>query len=271
MKHIFQTITAKASQATFSHILQVLCVWGSYFVFSLFSHASEVVKVATVEWPPYFSAGFPEQGLLADMAKKAFAHSGITAEVHFMPWMRAMRLGKIGAYNAVLGAYRSEEREREYFYSQTLVHTNLGFVTLKSSKGRVTYGGDLESLNPYVVGIMKGHVYRADFDGHTTLKKRGTNEKITLISWLFTNDVDMIVGNQEVLMQVAKEQFPTRHAELYNLSPPLERHSLHLIFAKSLDSSKSLLEQFDKGLEKMKASKEWHELAKKHGFTPETL
>lgn len=252
-------------------ILLSLCLWSLCLALSFFGRASEVVKVATVEWPPYFSDHFPEQGLLSDMTKKAFAHSGITAEVHFMPWMRAMKLGKIGVYDAVLGAYRNEEREREYLFSETMVHSNLGFVILASRKEKVSYKGDLKSLNSHVIGIMKGHIYRPDFDAHTTLKKRGANEKVTLISWLFTKDVDMIAGNQEVLMQVAKEQFPTRHTELYKLSPPLERHSLHVIFSKSLDTSKNLVEQFDKGLLKMKATKEWHELAKKHGFNPETL
>jgi polar amino acid transport system substrate-binding protein len=231
--------------------------------------SNKVIEIATTEWPPYFSDHFKDQGYLSDMTKQAFANVGLTAKVHFVPWMRAMKLAKLGQFDAVLGAYWNEERAKDYLYSDILVHADVGFIILKENQQKLIYTGQIESIEPYVIGVMKGHIYSDAFDQAVRLKKRGANDKVNLISWLFTKDVDMIAGGQQVLMQVAKENFPARVSELVPIKPSLNRHAIYVIFAKQQPQSPLLLEQFNKGLKQLKTSGHWNSLAKKHGFEPE--
>lgn len=235
-----------------------------------FSQAQDIetVKLATVEWPPYYSDKLENQGYLSEMSKLAFKEVNLNVEVHFMPWMRAMKLVRLGEYHGVLGAYWNEERSQTYFYSDVMAYSYNGFVILKKNVSKIQYDGDLQSLSGYVIGYMKGHIYDDNFDQADFLKKRGANDKIKLISWLLTNQVDLVVGGQPVIMHVAKSSFPAKMNELTPIKPPLSRRELFIIFGREVPGMGVLRNQFNEGLKILKHSPRWKSLAEKHSIEP---
>src|SRR3990167_6079785 len=56
--------------------------------------AAEIIRLASLEWPPYTGAQLPDGGESTATLKAAFAAAGYQLEVDFLPWERALALAK---------------------------------------------------------------------------------------------------------------------------------------------------------------------------------
>lgn len=59
-----------------------------------------VIKIASLDWPPYTAEYLPEQGFTTALVKRVFLNMGYQLEVVFLPWSRAI--------------YESKHRQSEY-------------------------------------------------------------------------------------------------------------------------------------------------------------
>ena len=55
------------------------------------------VRLATLEWEPYIGQKMPDQGYCAALIRAAFATQGMTVDIQFYPWERALHLARTGA------------------------------------------------------------------------------------------------------------------------------------------------------------------------------
>ena len=87
---------------------------------ALAAHAAEpfdkVVTMGSTEFPPYYGAHLPGQGVLTDITVRAMQKMGYRVEVQFMPFARTLANGRVGAVDGIIALWRSDEREQWFAF-----------------------------------------------------------------------------------------------------------------------------------------------------------
>jgi polar amino acid transport system substrate-binding protein len=171
------------------------------FILSLPAIAERVVHIATLEYPPYASLALEEGGPLVSLTVKAFAASGVRAEVDFLPWARAMQMAQVKKYDGLLLLWPAEIEKLGLRASDPLFYSDLG-VFLKADSGLTIHGP--ESLKGLRMGIVRGYGYPAE------LLAAGAN--LDIVSDDVTNLRKLAVGRLDaVLLEKAVGEYHVRH------------------------------------------------------------
>lgn len=216
------------------------------------SHAEErVVKLTSLDWPPYTSPSLPEKGASALVAKKAFAAMGYQLEVEFFPWKRAVNLAKNdAAYAGYFPEYHAKEIEAEFVFSDAMGDSPLGFA--ERSSAPVTWAA-LSDLKGLPIGIVSGYVNTAEFDaavasGEIDGDAAPSDDKN--IQKLAAERIRLAVIDQNVMNYLLGNKFPQHRAAIQFNAKPLEIKKLHICFSKS-DEGRKIAAIFNEGLQKI--------------------
>lgn len=80
------------------------------FIFSPLAWSSEVIRVCTVDWPPFSivedDSKVIEQGLSVDIYREAFSRMGKKVEFYHVPWGRCEKSVLSGDYDAILDSVK---------------------------------------------------------------------------------------------------------------------------------------------------------------------
>ena len=220
----------------------------------------------TEPFPPYFSQQLPQQGWLADIVVSALATQKITVDIEYTTWARAVRLLKRKKRTAVLGAYFSTEREKEFLYSRPLAHAFTGLFKRENTK--INYDGSIASLQPYSISTGSDYVISDEFESLHNLAVTQSKDFYSSLRVLQLGRVDLVAGTKEV-----GEYWLNTHSELQNgqaivyLQPHLAYHHLYLVFSKLSEHSKRQLAQLEAGLTTIIISGEAANILARHGFS----
>ena len=130
-------------------------------------HAEEtkrpVVRLASLEWPPYSTNSLPEQGMTSAVIRAAFAAVGYDVQIDIYPWSRTVRLGEDGAsgYAGYFPRYYNEATASKTVYSPSVGEGPLGFV--ENIAHPVTWN-TLDDLRGLTIGIVKDYANTEEFD-----------------------------------------------------------------------------------------------------------
>ena len=78
------------------------------------------LKIATVEYLPYYGEKLLDKGPISEIVLAAFEAAGYkkeNVEISFMAWARAIDSTKKGKYHALMTAWYSEDRTKDFHYS----------------------------------------------------------------------------------------------------------------------------------------------------------
>jgi polar amino acid transport system substrate-binding protein len=122
----------------------------------------DIVRLATLEWPPYTGSELPDHGISSAIARAALARAGIGLRVDFFPWQRAISMASSGpGYAGYFPEYYSDAVAAHFWLSDPIGSGPLGFVENVAAPVR---WHALEDLAPYRIGIVLGYVNTAAFD-----------------------------------------------------------------------------------------------------------
>jgi polar amino acid transport system substrate-binding protein len=107
----------------------------------------------TVDFPPYYGEELPEYGWVSEIARKALEIKGYEVEIRFIPWVKALEGTQDGDYDALLGAYRTHERDELYYFSLPVGQVRIGFFKRKTDD--ISFK-DLTELKEYKIGVVNG-------------------------------------------------------------------------------------------------------------------
>ena len=110
---------------------------------------AESIVVTNGEWPPYFSEAFKYGGVSSRIAREAFAHEGVTMDYIFLPWKRSLEMTRHGTYDGALGWREDPDRERDFYYSDTIVVVDEVFF---HKKGSTFDWQTLDGIGQYRIG-----------------------------------------------------------------------------------------------------------------------
>ena len=235
-------------------ILMTICLT----VASLPVHANEVVKIAIGDWEPFTSSRADNAHINEDIVREAFLLEGIQVDYQYFPWVRSYQYVEKGEFHATFPWMITKKRKKEvYFNKEPLLTEQTVFFHLKSRpfqwdkfedlKG-LRIGGTLgyasgETLEQQ--GLTVDYVSKEDFNYHKLLKGR-----------LDIYPTAFYVGYHQINML-----FQPNEAKLFTHHPKiLEEKNYYMVFSKNTPNVHELIEQFDKGLRKLKKSGRYDEI-----------
>jgi polar amino acid transport system substrate-binding protein len=213
------------------------------------------VRLTNGEWPPYLSASLPFNGVLSRIVSEAFALQGLEVQYGFFPWTRALTLARIGSWDGSAAWIRSPERERDFYYSDPVLSTEVVLVHLKIMPFSWNSVGD---LGRYRIGVTQDYAYGDAFaaaiaNGKISVDIVGHDEQN--LTKLLGGRIDLFPIDRRVGEAMIGRSFSGQDAaRLVFDTKPLHTQPLHIIFSKAGTHGKELVEQFNQGLRKLKAS-----------------
>ena len=226
------------------------------FAFSMLTRAlfAQDIVLTTGEWDPYTGKDLKKGGFISEIVSKALEAEGFNIkEMHFKPWKKAQTLvkKKPKKYQATFPWFSTDERRRDFYYSQKLVDTINVFVVKKGSK--LTSISSFDDLKGKKVGASLGYSYGKDFDD------RMKNKSLTIVK--VKSDIEgikqVISGKIDAfpLEKYVAKALLAQHKSQGKVSliqtPAFKPAPVHLIVGKKHKSGDSLVKKFNAGLKKI--------------------
>jgi polar amino acid transport system substrate-binding protein len=223
----------------------------------------KVVRLATLEWPPYVGEDLPDKGFTTAIVSEAFKRAGYEVKIDFMPWARALKESNGGNYDAAYPEYYSEERAKTFLFSDQFAASPLGFYKQKSTN--ITYA-KLEDLKPYRIGVVLGYTNTPEFDAADYLQKETVNADEQNLRKLLLGRIDLAVIDKYVAQYIITTKIPEATDKLEFIEPQLKEQPLYLIFSQQSANNKQKLMAFNAALKSMQADGTLEKIFKKYGF-----
>lgn len=166
---------------------------------------SENIALTSLEWPPYTGADLDGFGASAQVLAEALQQVGLGLEVTFLPWQRAVKMAKHDdAYVGYFPEYHAEGIEKDFFFSDPIGTSLLGFIERKDNP---VHWNALEDLAPYTIGVVSGYVNTTEFDTLMTLgvlQTDGVLDDLTNIKKVAAGRIDMAVMDKFVFFYLLR-------------------------------------------------------------------
>jgi polar amino acid transport system substrate-binding protein len=240
----------------------VLCV--VVLAISMISNvqAENRVKLNTLDWEPYIGRELPGSGFVAAIVNEAYAASGYTVELEFMPWVRAKAMARDGRSDGCMPEYYLTEDTIDFLISDPFPGGPLVFFKRKVDTIVSTGLEDLRSLK---IGVVRGYVNTAEFDSADYLNKEEANDDIINLRKLVGGRLDLIVIDKFVGLYLLKKEMPDKVDDIEVVVPTLEEKTLHVLISRKAPDAEAKMKAFNDGLQKLKESGRLDALLKSNG------
>lgn len=212
---------------------------------------SDVVRLSSVEWPPFSGRDLPNQGLSTAIVSRTLARAGLTLTVEFLPWQRAVNTGlREAGYAGYFPEYNVAGLEgARCLLSDPIGSSPLGFAE------RVDAPVDwrtLTDLQGRRIGTVRGYVNTDGFDRAAAdgiLNVEPAVDDATNLRKLAAGRLDLVVIDANVMAHLL-----STHPDLRTLpvrlrfnARMLEDKTLHVCFRPGAEGE-SLRRRFNEGL-----------------------
>lgn len=216
------------------------------------------VKLATGEYAPYAGEHIPNKGISSMVVKAVFKEMKQDYSLEFMPWKRVM----LGLENgSVVGSYpwnvNTERLKKNYFSMpineyRMIVFSKRGtdYPTAKSLTGKtlcMPAGWDQSTTKDIVSKAKMQVVSPANAE--------------SCFNMLALGRVDVVFMNQLVGKSIVEKIFGKYSPLVSNERPYLNKVvELHFIVSKNYPNAKKIIEDFNRGLGKIKSNGVYHSI-----------
>ena len=217
--------------------------------------AAQPLRLASGEWPPYFSEQLRHYGVGSHIVSEAFALEGIEVEYGFFPWKRSLRLAREGVWDGTLGWEPSAERERFFYISDRVWQAPWVFFHLKSSPFDWQDFGDLAEVR---IGGTLGYIYSQElFEAERAGKlhiERTVSDRLNLRK-LASGRIDVFPQLVDIGYYQLRQLFDADTLRRFtHHRKPLGSHLDHLLLTRADPRNAELIRVFNRGLAALKAS-----------------
>jgi polar amino acid transport system substrate-binding protein len=247
--------------------------WGICFLLiavSLFSTApfteigaQETIRLATVQWEPYYGRDLKNQGYISEITRTVFERAGYEVKIRFMPWKRAIHDTKNGHYDGLMGLYHTEERAEWLAYSHSIAAIRIVFF---AEKGKDISYSSLSDLKPYKIGIERGFAYTEEFDSADFLDKEPVRDGILNFKKLVNNRIDLVAASEKVFLHMVNSKGENAAENLQVIEPPLTTSRIYNGITRKKEGHEKIVADFNRALREIKQDGTFARILGKHGF-----
>lgn len=214
---------------------------------------ADTLSVVTLHYPPYaYEENGEVKGFSVDLLKEVFRRMDIPMQIKVLPWKRALKMVKNGRADAVLLAFKTEEREKYADYPDEIFITEpTSFFVMKDSG--ITWNGELSSLTKYKFGRPLGYSSGTEFDhavksGVIPHMDEAGSPQIT-IRKLIKGRIDILVANRYVILNELKKM--KNVGNIRELKPLVDEAPAYLAFSKKRNMQETI-KKHDEAIRHMK-------------------
>jgi polar amino acid transport system substrate-binding protein len=221
--------------------------------------AGDVVRVSTLDWPPYTGKDLPLGGATTDVVRAAFEKAGYEVEVEYRPWKRAIDMAAKGTDEVIayFPGYHCHHREG-FVASEPLGNGPLGFAEHVDTPMTWESLDDLGDQQ-LKIGTVLGYANTDEFDakvGTGYILAIPSNDDLTNLKKLVRKRIDAVVIDKLVLeyMKATEASLKGKADMLQFNARPLEDKTLYLCF-RGDEEGNALKDTFNAGLEQIDSEK----------------
>lgn len=239
----------------------IACILAITLCSASWAAAKKTIKLATLNWPPFYSESLPENGFFTAISREAFKRAGYDLEVQFIKWDEALEEAKKGNFDGLLGAYHDDERAKSFDFTDPIATNEEVFFAKKGSG--ITFK-NVEDLKKYKFGALKGGVQGKELrdKGLTVVD---TDSDLENFEKLSQGGIGLyLFGKQNFNYQVATStEWKPLKDSVEMIEPPFKTYEMFCALTKRMPDSGRIVEQFNKALEEMKADGTYGEILKR--------
>lgn len=221
------------------------------------------LSVVTLNWEPFYAESLPDGGLVSDIVRSSFAHSGYQVNIKFIPWDRALDTSAKAKDDVLMGLWFAEERTSIYHFSEPFLANRLVFV--KAADDPFEFEG-LDSLHGKRVGTVRKYVYLKEFLEDPEIRKFPVSSLTANLRKVAAGRVDLTLDDEIVIKDLINRQLPELKDKLSLTRNALEEKPLYIASSLKHPRGAEIIAAFNKGLQQIRANGEYETLLKKHGF-----
>jgi len=215
----------------------------------------KVVRIATLDWPPYTGKALPKGGATTDVVRAAFEKVDYQIEVEYRPWKRAIDMAAKGTDEVIAyyPGYHCQHREG-FVASLPIGNGPLGFA--ENTDAPIEW----QTLDDIVdqqlkIGTVLGYANTDAFDakvGTGYILAVPSNDDLTNLKKLLKRRIDAVVIDKLVLayLKATEPSLADGAAKLHFNDVPLEEKTLYLCFRDDA-GGRTLMHIFNAGLEQV--------------------
>ncbi len=216
------------------------------------------LRIATGEFPPYATAGRPDQGLALAVVRRAFELAGRQVQFHFLPWPRALAETRDGRWDASAHWGVTPERRRDFLLSDNLYTEHW---LLLHRRDMALDWRSIDDLRPYRLGLVAEYTYTPELWQAARaglLRYEQPRNDVVSLRMLLLGRIDVLPLDRNVACDTLAHQFTPAEGQALSAHPrPLnDRFTTHVLFPPSRPDSETLRAAFNRGLAQLRASGE---------------
>ncbi len=207
--------------------------------------AQEPVRLIANLSPPYVDKTLPGQGLALEMVRHVFKRAGYDPQITIDSWPRAMEGVSIGLYDALAAAWYTEERGRDYLFSEPYLNSKLILVKLRE------YPGDyfeMAHLAGKRLGVRVDYAYGVDFDAVPNLQLVEENHLIQNLLNLLNGSVDFVIGDQRTMALQLHEYLAKQVHKFEVVDIDLPERDRHVAATRTGAGQEKMIAAFNRAL-----------------------
>ena len=197
----------------------------------------KVIKLTSLEWPPYSGEQVDQQGASVAVVRAAAEAMGYKLEVKFFPWSRAVAMAQDpkSGFHGYFPEYYSADVAKSFVLSDPIGSGPLGFVENVSSPVTWSTLGDLKGVT---IGTVRDYVNTEEFDAKAAsgeLKVDPVVDDLTNIKKVAAGRIPLAVIDKNVLAYLLATEASLASAKdkvKFN-DRPLEDKKLYVAFQRS--------------------------------------
>ena len=228
---------------------------------SITASAAEV-RLATLEYPPYSSEHLADRGSIVELTTRAFAETGHTARIDFLPWARVLVELRKGNYDGILPLWPDDIINERLIASRPLLYSELGFFIRRDTPVTFT---DLKQLAGHKVGVVRGYNYPFEIMSSGIAAEEAVND-LSNLRKLAARRFDLVLLEQQVGLQLLKRE-PELQKVLTWQGQTLARIPLFVGFAPVKLGQPDWASIYAHGLSALLANGEYLRILQKHALT----
>ena len=225
--------------------------------------SNEIVKLATVDFPPYSFLEKDEiKGIEVEIIERIFEKLGIKYTIELLPFARALKSVEDGDRDFIFNFYKNPDRLKKFDYSDPILDNPLIIFTKKDRD--IVFTGKIDELRKYNIGTMIGYTYSPEFDKARNEKLLKTEEVCgheQNFKKLVSGRIDIYIVERSVGLYLTKKLGIQKQVKHLNI--PLKKQNGYIGISKK-NPKKVLLTKINESLKAMKASGEYQNIFDKY-------
>jgi len=218
---------------------------------------SKSLSLITNTWPPYVDSSLPGQGLAVELVNEALERAGYKTTVTIETWPRAMEGTRLGIYDGIVAAWYTEQRDKDFYYSDEYLVNKLRVMKLKQLEGDYF---ELAHLEGKRLGIITDYAYGVDFSKIENIQLVEESYVIKNVLNLANNKVDFIIVDERTVSAEINKYLSTQKDKFEFLDIKIPVRPLYFVTSKSDPSNLEIIQRFNSALKTMKNTGAYNEL-----------